>query len=348
MAAWAVVWRVLVGAYAIYNLGGAPGAAQGWKDVFQPLGFGRVVGLLLLVAIVVSLLPAGVRLRALDKTKGWFHRDKPAPAPARSDKQLMRKVAESQVRSRARNDKIEAELVAIIDEGKALGPSTFQPAEGWGPYKLWADKAGTFIQTVFGDTEGQRYIESYDPPPDSIQRNVDDRLRRLRDLRDRRDTWKPQVDSEELQEAIEKRRSRSFGERIVEANKPKSALGPPNASTKRTPESPERASTSTRTPGGSLVALEREYTNGDRMLKACRPLPTFMHGLPPSDADIDTWKKRVLAALPESYKHQFRFAPLESASSPLFSMHLHLLESEQAKRLRRHMEELERIIEALT
>ncbi len=87
MWSWPTAWRVLVLAYGVYNLGGAPGAAEGWRDVFQPLGAGRVVGLVLLVALALSLLPEKRRRSGWLRVKRWIHVGDRV-SPERSDADL--------------------------------------------------------------------------------------------------------------------------------------------------------------------------------------------------------------------------------------------------------------------
>jgi hypothetical protein len=117
------------------------------------------------------------------------------------------------------------------------------------------------------------------------------------------------------------------------------------------PKDEEKAKPRKRPPSHSgMATLEKLYTEGDRMQKAASPFQavgTLMnYGPPPSDADIDNWKRRVLEALPPADRGKFRVAPLKAEmDSPLsrFTV-LGSMESEQARRLKRHMQVLEKIM----
>jgi hypothetical protein len=111
---------------------------------------------------------------------------------------------------------VQRELVAVIEDGKSLGPDIFRPPH-YGPYMVWRDKTAAFVMTVFGPVERQRFSESYDPPPTTLARNLEDCQRRLADPRDRPHTWVLRVNAEGLCKAIEERRSLSVAEQIVTA-----------------------------------------------------------------------------------------------------------------------------------
>jgi hypothetical protein len=120
------------------------------------------------------------------------------------------------------------------------------------------------------------------------------------------------------------------------------------------PEDDEAAKPRTRPSSdhSRMAALEKLYTEGDRMQKAATPFiratvgGLMSYGPPPSDADIDNWKRRVLKVLPPADRGRFRVAPLKAeANSPLARMAgLGQLESEKARRLKRHMQVLEEIM----
>lgn len=109
---------------------------------------------------------------------------------------------------------IQDELVAIIEQGRALNANAFDES-GYGPFKLWQDKTALFIEVVLGPLESQRYREFYEPPPLAFSETVEHRLKRLAALRDRPDSWKPQVDIFVLRDACEQRRHVSQAELIV-------------------------------------------------------------------------------------------------------------------------------------
>lgn len=150
-------------------------------------------------------------LTGLLSLNGVYDRMRAAPSNARPLVRRRRQeptVERSEValpESNPLEGRIEQELVAILDEGLALGPDAFRPPQ-FGPYSWWRDQATDFIETVFGATERQRFNEPYEPPPTTLARNVEDHVRRLRDLRDRRETWRLQVNAEGLRKAINERR----------------------------------------------------------------------------------------------------------------------------------------------
>jgi hypothetical protein len=114
---------------------------------------------------------------------------------------------------------IQDELVAIIDQGRAVNKNAFDEP-GYGPFKHWQENAARFIETVLGPLEAQRFQEAYDPPPLSFSETVEHRLKRLASLRDRPDTWDPQVSSSGLRDACELRRHVSEAGLIVLASDP--------------------------------------------------------------------------------------------------------------------------------
>jgi hypothetical protein len=111
------------------------------------------------------------------------------------------------------------------------------------------------------------------------------------------------------------------------------------------------SSDSTAKPGrsnGPLSALEKLYTEGDNMLKAGNPMVAISfggHGPPPTDARIDDWIKRVLAALPAQYRGSFKVSSLKAkGANAIVLAALSSPESAQIRRLRPHVQELEQII----
>jgi hypothetical protein len=117
-------------------------------------------------------------------------------------------------RAKRLGDQIQDELVAIIDQGRTLSPNAFDEA-GYGPFKLWNGKTDSFLSTVLGPLEAQRFREHYEPPPVLLSETVEYRLKRLADLRDRPGDWTPQVDAEGLRDACEVRRHVSQADLVV-------------------------------------------------------------------------------------------------------------------------------------
>jgi hypothetical protein len=112
-------------------------------------------------------------------------------------------------------DEVQAELVATIDEAAPLHANFFKTPH-YGTFAIWRDTAAAFIETVFGVTERQRFLESYEREQ-TIRESLDTRLERLADLRDRPETWRLRVDRDGLRAASAERRLRSPGDLIVEA-----------------------------------------------------------------------------------------------------------------------------------
>jgi hypothetical protein len=119
-----------------------------------------------------------------------------------------------QERAKRLREQIQDELVAIIDQGRALSPNAFDEAE-FGPFKLWNEKTDRFLDTVLGPLEAQRFRERYEPAPVVLSETIEHRLRRLADLRDRPSDWTPRVDTGGLRNACEVRRHVSQADLVV-------------------------------------------------------------------------------------------------------------------------------------
>jgi hypothetical protein len=71
----------------------------------------------------------------------------------------------------------------------------------------------------------------------------------------------------------------------------------------------------------------------------------ILYGRSPTEGDIDQWQGRVRAALPKKYRRRFRFAPLRAGAMTLGNLLVkNALESEQQRRLKESLAELERIM----
>jgi hypothetical protein len=112
---------------------------------------------------------------------------------------------------------------------------------------------------------------------------------------------------------------------------------------------PDSISPTTR-PNSPLPALEKLYSEGHRMLKASSLLTavvssSLFYGPRPTEADIDRWQGKVRAALPKQHRRRFQFAPLQrQAQRPLGNLGLASLETQQERRLKESLSELERIM----
>jgi hypothetical protein len=116
-------------------------------------------------------------------------------------------------------DAIQHELVAAIEDGKSLGPDAFRPPE-YGPYKIWREKSGAYVETVFGSIEKQKFGEPIGEPATTLADNIDDHLKRLANLRDRPKTWDLKVNAEGARKAAKERRFYSVPHQIVVSGTP--------------------------------------------------------------------------------------------------------------------------------
>jgi hypothetical protein len=112
---------------------------------------------------------------------------------------------------------VQAELVAIVDDGHALRPVLPFGDPDVGAYTIWCEATRRFVARVLGAVERQRFDQPGDPPGVGLSGSLSDRLDRLADLRDRPDTWELQVDADDLDTAITERRTISLADRIVMA-----------------------------------------------------------------------------------------------------------------------------------
>ncbi len=204
VAAWIFVISF---ASAIVGAAGHPQDIANWGDAFAFIGNDLGRWILVIVALAIMAVLALGRAKTSQPPKVRYRKpvkSQDPPTPPEYEYLVLR-------------EKVEAELVAVLDEGKALGPDALSSPE-YGPYVQWRDKSADFVQTVFGATERQRFSEPYDPPPKTLPRNLEDHLKRLADLRDRPHTWQLQVNAEGLQKAAKQRRYRSPAEQIVNSS----------------------------------------------------------------------------------------------------------------------------------
>lgn len=114
-------------------------------------------------------------------------------------------------------DKAENELVEIVDEGKKVrGDGVIGPE--WSAYSLWKRKTSEFLDTVFGGSVRVRF-ES-DRHTESLGELMDLRIQAVEDLLARRTEWRIRVGRDDLQAAIETRRTYSPQDEIGAAGTP--------------------------------------------------------------------------------------------------------------------------------
>lgn len=228
-ALWAVVWRLLVVGYAIYGIGGAPGAAEGWEDIFEPLGLGltRVIGIVLLVVIVTSLLPSKARNQVWRWTKRQLKIEATPAKKARHVKAVARPpqapppyLQRANIHEDLAKRALERELVALVDEWKLVRNDNLK-GTNYGTYVLWERKTSEFISTVLGETERSRFQSNGDETNISLERQSELRIRALERLRDNPDEWRIFGKTrDEIRAAIKARRDLAPQEQIVLAGTP--------------------------------------------------------------------------------------------------------------------------------
>ncbi len=108
---------------------------------------------------------------------------------------------------------IEAELVAMIDEGEGLRGDEFSGNPTLAEFGAWRGPIVDFVGAVFGATEKQRLLEvkwnGYE-----IRDHIAAVLDWLRALRDRPDSWRVPIGGEEVEAAIRARRSPPLAEAL--------------------------------------------------------------------------------------------------------------------------------------
>jgi hypothetical protein len=306
-------------------------------------------------------------------------KQKSAPKPASSNYRYLR------TRLRRAKAAFETELVVLIDEWKLVRNDHIRGTD-YGTYSLWERKTSSFLASVLGETERSRFQSNKGESNPSLHRQAELRILALEDLRDNPARWSLGVKSrDDIRAAIEERRDLAPRDRIVLAGTPDLAKlyniplredepapvsdphpeadpEPPPSIQVLDDEDSEAAETDeedgrqpTLRPG--MGTLEKLYVEGRRMQKAAAPFAGLMGGLlspgpPPTEAQIDRWQGKVRAALPPAHRRRFTFAPLEAKVNEPFTLGGITLsafaESEQAKRLRTSLEELQRIMDEMT
>ncbi len=189
-----------------------------WNAIVAAVAAGLAAAAVPAFAFVYFWITAPARQRDEARAalaRGQRHKAQPKrPAYPRADSDQAVRLLTERLRA-----EIQDELVATIDQGRAVNKNAFNEA-GYGPFQYWQESTARFIEAVLGPLEAQRFRETYDPPPLSFSGTVEHRLKRLASLRDRPDTWEPQVNSSELRAACEIRRHVSKEALIVLAGDP--------------------------------------------------------------------------------------------------------------------------------
>jgi hypothetical protein len=152
----------------------------------------------------------------------------------------------------------------------------------------------------------------------------------------------------------------SAGTLALWARKRQSASPLRNAVTLDEPEGdtqhrPSPAKARPRRATNSQKSLDDLYVEGRQMFEASAPFAAetligAMKGPAPTDPAIDRWEGKVRAALPKAHRRRFRFGPLDAKArkSPMAAYATPFsLESDQRKRLRESLDELQRIMDEL-
>ena len=116
-------------------------------------------------------------------------------------------IKETFERSRRRaRELVEAEFVAMIDEGERLRGDAFSSNPQWKDFTDWRDPIAEFVGVALGSTEKQRLLEAGTGQPE-VQGHIRQVLEWLRTRRDQPESWQLQIDGHELEAAIAARRS---------------------------------------------------------------------------------------------------------------------------------------------
>lgn len=199
------------------GVAGVPSDIENWGKAFAWLGSngGRwVLAVLGFLAVVIT----AVAPRLPERSKRHKAPPRNASRTQNAQQQALKKRQFHQRREEKRLDQlkrdVQAELVAIIDQGNALIPDAFSSVEP-APLKFWRDGAVVFVENVFGSLERQRFLENYDPSPDDQAGWIEHRLKRLSHLRDSPNSWDLKVDRPGFRVTVELRRHASEADRIA-------------------------------------------------------------------------------------------------------------------------------------
>ncbi len=109
---------------------------------------------------------------------------------------------------RRKCEMVEAEFVAIINDGERLQGDAFSGNPQWGDLTAWRDPIVAFVDFALGETEKQRLLEA-GRGQSEVRGHIREVLDWLRERRDNPDKWESrvaQLDGPELDAAIEARR----------------------------------------------------------------------------------------------------------------------------------------------
>ncbi len=221
---------VIGGSLAVVGLAGLPDDLKNWGAAFQAID--SDLGRWLLVFIGLAVIAAVTVTRG--KPHGHSHQDQAEPAsttrrgthgdiaamrvPVNTSpiptaaspptdtpmKALQTIQAMFDEAKRQKLTLIEVELVAMIDEGVRLSGDEFSGNPTLADFDAWRGPIVEFVGTVFGATEKQRLLEvkwnGYE-----VRDHIAAVLDWLRTLRDRPDSWRVEIDGEEVETAIQAR-----------------------------------------------------------------------------------------------------------------------------------------------
>ena len=259
---------------------------------------------------------------------------------------------------------IETELVAVIDEWKALRPSEFEETAN-APYSFLLRRTSEFLETILGRTEAQRFEDNGSEKPGTFNQLVDLRIRALSRLRDAPDQWRPRVDVAKFAEAVAVRKEIDYGSAILIAGSPledhyEIPADPDSFASSSSTEATEseaeeeRATVATLAPEDDLeTALRTEKAEGETLLKALKAgvFGSWQYDRVPTPEDVHGWQANVEHLLRNEREllQLFRWQPLTrnmgiawtTAADAIFA-------GPQIRRLKGLLAQLGKVIERLS
>lgn len=259
---------------------------------------------------------------------------------------------------------IEVELVALIDEWKALRPSEFEETAN-APYSFLLGRTREFLETILGRAEAQRFEDNGSEKPRTFNQLVDLRIRALSLLRDSADRWHPRVDLDGLGAAVAARKEIDYGSAILIAGSPldshyeipadPDSFDSPSWSEETDGEvEEEKAAVAVLAPEGNLKsALRTERAEGAKLLQALKGglLQSFLYDRVPTNDDVHGWQANVehLLHTETELLQLFRWQPLTQTVGLSWASVADALQGgPEIRRLEGLLAQLDKVIERLS